>query len=150
MNREYWRDYYRKNSRKIRKQKKVWRRNNTERVKEINKTCREKHIDQYRERARECYKTWINFEHNKQHKKEYQRIWQKSKREISKEDQQELNEIIRALETNRATINGYGIELKQDKGGMWFYYILENKNLVYISDKFQKRIEAIKDLQYAI
>lgn len=147
---EYWNKYYRKNKKRIRKQKKEWRKNNAEKFKEINRLCREKHIDQYRERARECYKTWISFEKNKQHKKEYQRMWWKSKREIIKEDQEELNEISRVLEKGKAIINGYNVELKQDKGGMWFYYISQEKNLVYISDKFSARVDAIKDLQLAI
>lgn len=150
MSKEYFNNYYRRNRKRIKKQKKEWRENNSERFKEINRLCREKHIEQYRARARECYKTWISIEQNRRHKKEYQKMWWKSKRELQKEEQQELNEISRVLEKGKAIINGYNVELKQDKGGMWFYYISQDKNLVYISDKFEKRIEAIKDLQYAI
>ena len=147
---EYFKAYYRRNKKKIAQKQKEWKQNNYERYRECNRICRERNIDRYRAIARECYKTWISIEQNRQHKKEYQRMWWKSKHEIMIEDKQEFNEISKALENGKATINGYNVELKQDKGGMWFYYISQEKNLVYISDKFSSRVDAIKDLQLAI
>lgn len=147
---EYFKEYYRQNKKRIAQKNKEWQKNNPEKTKEYQRICRERNIDQYRTRARQCYKTWISFEENRRHKKEYQKMWWKSKYEIMKEDRQELNEISRALEKGKAIINGYNVELKQDKGGMWFYYISQEKNLVYISDKFSSRMDAIKDLQYAV
>lgn len=150
MSKEYWKEYYKQNKVKIQKKKREWRLNNPEKDKEYNRICRERHIEKYRERARQCYKTWISFEENRRHKKEYQKMWWKSKYEIMKEDRQEIEEISRVLEKGKATINGYEVELKQDKGGMWFYYISQERNLVYISDKFASRLDAVKDLQLAI
>lgn len=150
MNREYWKEYYEQNKKRIIKQKKEWRQNNPEKFKEYKKICRLKHIEKYRAIAREMYRVWIAIEENRKHKKEYQKLWWKTKYEAQKADREELKEIIRVLEKGYANINGYDVELKQDKGGMWFYYIKQEKSIVYISDKFQTKIDAIKDLQYAI
>lgn len=147
---EYFKEYYKQNKKKIRQKQKEWRYRNPEKYKEYHRICRERHIDRYRAIARERYRIWISIEENRKHKKEYQKLWWKSKYEAQQEDRAELQEISRVLEKGKATINGYEVELKQDKGGMWFYYILQEKNLVYISDKFASRLDAIKDLQYAI
>lgn len=146
----YWKEYYQQNKKRIIKQKKRWRINNPEKVKEYNKICRMKHIDRYKEIAREQYRIWISIEENRKHKKEYQKLWWKTKYEAQKEERDELKEIVRVLEKGKAIINGYDVELRQDNGGMWFYYISQNKSLVYVSDKFVSRIDAIKDLQYAV
>lgn len=147
---EYFKEYYKQNKKKIRQKQQEWRHRNPEKFKEYKRICREKHIDRYRAIARERYRVWISIEENRKHKKEYQKLWWKSKYEAQREDREELREICRVLEKGSAIINGYEVEMKQDKGGMWFYYIKQNKSLVYISDKFASRLDAIKDLQYAI
>lgn len=147
---EYSKKYYHRNKKKIQKQLNAWRQKNIEKTREYNRICRERHIDKYRAIARERYRIWISIEENRKHKKEYQKLWWKTKYEAQREDREELKEIYRVLEKGSAIINGYEVELKQDKGGMWFYYIKQNKSLVYISDKFATKADAIKDLQYAI
>lgn len=150
MSKEYWKEYYRQNRRKILDKCKKWQTNNPEKKKAYEKISREKHIDKYREKARIAYREWILIEENRRHKKEYQRLWWKQKYSFIKEENEELKEIERVLEKGRAIINGYDVEIKQDKGGKLFYLIRQNGLLVYISDKFNNRKELFKDLQYAI
>ena len=150
MSKEYWKEYYRQNRKKINERNKRWQHNNPEKVKEYRKICRQKNIDKFRERARIAYREWISIEENRRHKKEYQRLWWKQKYSFIKEENEELKEIERVLEKGRAVINGYDVEVKSDKGGKFFYLIRQNGLLVYISDKFITRKELFKDLQYAI
>lgn len=150
MSKEYWKEYYRQNRRKILDKCKRWQTNNPEKKKAYEKISREKHIDKYREKARIAYREWILIEENRRHKKEYQRLWWKQKYSFIKEENEELKEIERVLQKGRAIINGYDVEIKQDKGGKLFYLIRQNGLLVYISDKFINRKELFKDLQYAI
>lgn len=150
MSKEYWREYYRQNKKKILDKCRRWRANNPEKEKEYRKLYKERHIDKVRERARIAYREWISIEENRRHKKEYQRLWWKQKYSFLKEENEELKEIERVLQKGRAIINGYDVEIKQDKGGKLFYLIRQNGLLVYISDKFNTRKELFKDLQYAI
>jgi len=150
LSKEYWKEYYRQNRRKILDKCKKWQTNNPEKKKAYEKISREKHIDKYREKARIAYREWILIEENRRHKKEYQRLWWKQKYSFIKEENEELKEIERVLQKGRAIINGYDVEIKQDKGGKFFYLIRQNGLLVYISDKFNTRKELFKDLQYAI
>lgn len=150
MSKEYWREYYRQNKRKILDKCRRWRANNPEKEKEYRKLYKERHIDKVRERARIAYREWISIEENRRHKKEYQRLWWKQKYSFLKEENEELKEIERVLQKGRAIINGYDVEIKTDKGGKLFYLIRQNRLLVYISDKFNNRKELFKDLQYAI
>ena len=150
MSKEYWQEYYRQNKRKILDKCKKWRTNNPEKEKAYRKLYRERNIDKLRERARIAYREWISIEENRRHKKEYQRLWWKQKYSFLKEENEELKEIERVLQKGRAIINGYDVEIKQDKGGKLFYLIRQNGLLVYISDKFNTRKELFKDLQYAI
>lgn len=147
---KYWKEYYQQNKKKIQEKNKQWQHNNPEKVKEYQKICRQKNIDKFRERARIAYREWIAIEENRKHKKEYQRLWWKQKYSFFKEENEELREIERVLQKDRAVINGYDVEIKTDKGGMFFYLIRQNGLLVYISDKFEDRKELLKDLQYAI
>ena len=150
MSKEYWKEYYRQNRKKILDKCKKWQTNNPEKKKAYEKISREKHIDKYREKARIAYREWILIEENRRHKKEYQRLWWKQKYSFIKEENEELKQIERVLEKGRAIINGYDVEVKSDKGGKFFYLIRQNGLLVYISDKFNNRKELFKDLQYAI
>lgn len=150
MSKEYWQEYYRQNKKKILDKCRRWRANNPEKEKEYRKLYKERHIDKVRERARIAYREWISIEENRRHKKEYQRLWWKQKYSFLKEENEELKEIERVLQKGRAIINGYDVEIKQDKGGKLFYLIRQNGLLVYISDKFNTRKELFKDLQYAI
>lgn len=150
MSKEYWREYYRQNKKKILDKCRRWRANNPEKEKEYRKLYKERHIDKVRERARIAYREWISIEENRRHKKEYQRLWWKQKYSFLKEENEELKEIERVLQKGRAIINGYDVEIKQDKGGKLFYLIRQNGLLVYISDKFSNHKELFKDLQYAI
>ena len=150
MTKNYWKKYYRQNRKKILDKNKMWRTNNPERKKEINRLSRERNLERFRKISRECYKVWISIEQNRRHKKEYQKVWWKNRYEVLREDRAEFKELSRVLEKGKAIINGYDVEVRQDKGGLWFYFLCQDKNLVYISDKFETKDKLIKDLQYAI
>ena len=147
MRKGYWKRYYKRNKSKLREKCNKWRQDNPERARELSVTYRNKNIDKDREQARERYKKWVSVEENHNHKKAYQKEWYIKFR---KEDKESMKSLMQELKHNRAKINGYDIELKQDKGGMWFYYMAQSNNVVYISDKFEKRIDAIRDLEYAL
>lgn len=150
MSKEYWKQYYQQNKKKIDEKTRKWQTNNAEKFSKYRKDYREKHLDKFRARERVAYKAWVSIEENRRHKKEYQRLWWKQKYSFLKEESEELKEIERVLQKNRAIINGYDVEIKTDKGGRFFYLIRQNGLLVYISDKFDTRKELLKDLQYAI
>lgn len=146
----YWQEYYEQNKKRILKKQKEWRTNNPEKYKEFKKITRERRIEKYRALARERYRIWISIEENRKHKKEYQKLWWKTKYEAIKEEKDEFKEIERVLEKGKSIINGYEVELKTDNGGQWFYSLRQNGVLVYISDKFSTKKDLIKDLQYAV
>lgn len=150
MSKEYWKRYYKQNKERLNRKKREWAENNPERFKEIKKLSRERNIERYRKISREYYKVWISIERNRKHKKEYQKIWWKSRGSFVIQEKRERREILKVLEKGKAIINGYDVEVRQDKGGMWFYFLCQNKSLVYISDKFETKEKLIKDLQYAI
>lgn len=154
MIKEYWKKYHKqyrqKHKEKIYKKIKEWRKNNPERVKEINRQSRERNIERYKQISREHYKEWISIEQNRRHKKEYQKMWWKSRGSFVLQEKKERKELLKVLEKGNAVVNGYEVEVRQDKGGLWFYFLRQDKNLVYISDKFETKESLIKDLQYAI
>lgn len=150
MSKEYYKQYRKQNKEKIYEKLYDWRKKNPDRVREINRQSRERNLERFRKMSRECYKVWISIEQNRRHKKEYQKVWWKKRYEVLREDKAEFKELSRVLEKGKAIINGYEVEIRRDKGGMWFYFLCQDKNLVYISDKFETKEKLIKDLQYAI
>lgn len=145
-----WKRYYKKNRSKENARKAEWRRSNPEKDREYTQTYRAKNPEKYKEIVRNGYRKWVSVEENRMHKKEYQREWYRRNIHLIQERKQRMKSLSQELKTGRAKINGYDIELKQDKGGKWFYYMAQDKNIVYISDKFDKRMDAIRDLEYAL
>lgn len=150
MTKEYWKQYYEQNKKKIKEKCRKWQHNNPERAKELVKASKEKRLEYYKQVSRQCYKAWISIEQNRRRKKEYQKMWRKSKFELMQEENLEFEQLEQALNRGQNLIRGYIVELKQDREGKWFYYLLKFGALYFISDKFETRKQAIKDMQYAI
>ena len=146
MSNEYWQQYYKQNKHRIKQKKQLWRLNNPEKAKEYYY----KDLPLSRERSRRNFRKWISNPVNRQHKKQYQKVWFQNKYRFIKEDNREIKYLEQIFVNNTAIINGYEIFIKQDKGFKWFYYIVQNGKSIYISDKFETKKDLIKDLQYAI
>lgn len=146
MRKTYWKEYYRQNKKKLKIKRDEWLSKNPEKIKEYRQRYRDKNNENYKGRAREYYKKWIQIKKNRKHKKDYQKVWWRYR----KEEREELNSLLKTLINGKAKINGYDVEIKSDKGGKWFYFLVQDKRIVYMSDKFETKIDAVKDLEYAI
>lgn len=146
----YWKKYYKQNKRKLKAKSYEWRNNNPEKVREYQINYRIKNKEKENEASKRRYKQWVGIEQNHQHKKEYQKRWFLKNSKFIKEERAKLNSLLQTLRSGKAKINGYDVEVKQDKGGKWFYFLCQNKRLVYMSDKFITKVDAVKDLEYAL
>ena len=146
----YWKKYYKRNKKKLKAKSYEWRNNNPEKVREYQTNYRIRNKEKEKEASKERYRQWVSLEQNHQHKKEYQRVWFLKNSKYIKEERARLNSLLQTLKSGKAKINGYEVEVKQDKGGKWFYFLAQNKRLVYMSDKFNTKVDAVKDLEYAL
>lgn len=131
LRKEYFQKYYQENKEKILKKTKKYYREHKELYSAYHKEYDRQNIDKRRV-----------------YQREYDR---KTQRKKLKYQTGMCKTMINTIATNREYIsqNGHGI-IKQDKAKQYFYYIIKNGKMSYVSDKFGNIQDCVIDLFIAL
>lgn len=144
-----WRQYYSKA--KARKQRKKYYHTHPQKMKELREKYKEEHYDKWLEDRRKGYARWISNPENLAKKKAYQKEWyQKVKKKTEREQRREIAKIRDILRKQPYVVDDYSAEMRIDRGGNFFFFIKQNGNVIYISDKYESENKAVKELLEAI